>query len=53
MSRWLQNFAFRITMDAWIFLLSGVLAILIAMLTVSFQSIKAARANPVDALRYE
>ena len=54
MSRaWLQNFAYRTSLDVWIFLFAGVLALGIAVLTVSFQSVKAATANPVDCLRYE
>jgi putative ABC transport system permease protein len=53
MSNWLQNFAYRIDMGWWIFILSGALALFIALLTVSYQAIKAANANPVDALRYE
>jgi putative ABC transport system permease protein len=53
MNRWLQNFAYRINMSWWIFTLAGVIALLIAMLTVSWQSYKAANRNPVDALRYE
>jgi len=53
MSKWLQNFPYRINLTIWTFLLSGLLAILIALLTVSWQAIQAARANPVDSLRYE
>jgi putative ABC transport system permease protein len=53
MSRWLQNFAFKIDVDLWPFLLSAVLALIIALLTVSYQSIKASLTNPVDCLRYE
>jgi putative ABC transport system permease protein len=53
MNRWLQNFAYRIEIGIWIFVLSGILALLIALLTVSYQAIKAAVANPVEALRYE
>lgn len=53
MQHWLQNFAYRVSMDPWIFLLSGALAVLIAFLTVSTRSIKAAMANPVDSLRTE
>ena len=53
MSQWLQNFAYRISLGIWIFLLTGVLALVIALATVSFQSIRAALANPVEALRYE
>ena len=53
MNRWLQNFAYRIEIGIWIFVLSGMLALLIALLTVSCQAIKAAVANPVESLRYE
>ncbi len=48
---WLQNFAFRINMTFWTILLSGISVLLIAWLTVSFQSVKAALANPVDSLK--
>ena len=51
--RWLQNFAYRINIGLGIFLVSGMIALVIALLTVSYQTIKAARANPVDSLRYE
>ncbi|MGA0560341.1 FtsX-like permease family protein [Larkinella sp. VNQ87] len=51
--RWLQDFAYRIDIDWWVFVLAGLLAILIALLTVSFQSIKAAFMNPVKSLRSE
>jgi len=53
MDNWLQEFAFRINISIWIFLVSGLLAQVIAIATVSFQSIKAAQANPVDSLKYE
>ena len=53
MYRWLQNFAYRIDINIWIFILSGTIALFIALLTVSYQTIKAATANPVDSLRYE
>ena len=53
MNKWLQNFVYRINLSIWIFILSGLTALVIALLTVSFQSIKAAMANPVDSLRYE
>ena len=53
MGRWLRGFAFRTSLDVRIFLLSGLYALAIALLTVSFQVVRAARANPVDALRYE
>jgi putative ABC transport system permease protein len=51
MSRYLQGFAYRINISWWVFALSGVMALLIAFVTVSFQSVKAAMANPVDSLR--
>ena len=53
MNKWLQSFAYRIHIGISLFLLSGTITLLIALLTVSFQTIKAARANPVDSLRYE
>jgi putative ABC transport system permease protein len=53
MNRWLQDFAYRIPIGIETFLLAGVLALMIAWLTVIYQSIKAALANPVDSLRYE
>lgn len=53
MNRWLQNFAYRIEMSWWAFVLAGGMALLIALLTVSAQAIRAALANPVEALRYE
>jgi putative ABC transport system permease protein len=53
MNKWLQNFAYRINIGLWMFIISAVVALVIALLTVSFQSIKAATANPVDSLRYE
>jgi putative ABC transport system permease protein len=53
MSRWLQDFAYRIDLNWWIFALAGIVALLIALFTISFQSIKAALANPVKSLRNE
>jgi putative ABC transport system permease protein len=53
MSRWLQNFAYRISIGLWVFILSALLALVLAVLTVSFQAFKAGTANPVDSLRYE
>jgi len=53
MDRWLQNFAYRTGMGVGIFILSGLLAFIIAVITVSYQSIKIAITNPVDSLRYE
>ena len=53
MSDWLDNFAYRFDLNICIFIISGLGALAIAMLTVSYQTIKAATANPVDTLRYE
>ncbi|MEO9053126.1 MAG: FtsX-like permease family protein, partial [Ginsengibacter sp.] len=53
MNKWLQSFAYRIHISWWIFLAGGIAAILIALITVSFQAIKAAIANPVESLRSE
>jgi putative ABC transport system permease protein len=53
MHRWLLDFAYRISLSVWIFVLAGGLALLIAFLTVSFQAIKAARTNPVVTLHAE
>ena len=51
MSTWLQGFAYRIDLDPWLFLLGGALALGIALLTVSYQAVRAANANPADVLR--
>jgi putative ABC transport system permease protein len=53
MNQWLENFAYRTSISGDIFLLSALIAALIAVFTVSYQSVKAALANPVDSLRYE
>jgi putative ABC transport system permease protein len=53
MNRWLQNFAYKSGIGVWVFLLTGILAVGIALATVSYQSIKAALLNPVDAIKYE
>ena len=53
MNKWLENFAYRVEVSPWIFALAGGLTMMIALLTVSFQAIKAAVANPIEALRYE
>ncbi len=53
MKNWLQNFAYRASIDAWIFVLAGAGALTIAMLAVSYQSVRAALANPIDSLKYE
>ncbi len=53
MNKWLQDFAYRVEISWWIFALAGVVAIVIALLTVSYQSIRVALANPVKSLRTE
>lgn len=53
MSKWLQDFAYRIDISVWTFLLAAALALIIALLTLSWQTIRAARANPVESLKYE
>jgi len=53
MNKWLQNFAYRIDLSWWMFVLAAGLALLIALIIVSFQTVKAALRNPVDSLRYE
>ncbi|MCL5268203.1 MAG: ABC transporter permease [Bacteroidetes bacterium] len=53
MTKWLQNFEYKITINAWVFIISGLIVFLTAMLTLSFQAIKAGLSNPVNALRYE
>jgi putative ABC transport system permease protein len=51
--KWLQAFAYRITIHWWIFIIAGTASLIVAGITVSVQSIKAAMANPVDSLRSE
>ena len=53
MNRWLKNFAYRTDINILVFIVSGVLVLAVALFTVSFQSIRAATANPADSLRYE
>lgn len=53
MNEWLKGFEYKISLDVWIFLASGLVAFLIALLTVSYRSIKAAHSNPLDALRQD
>ena len=53
MNKWLEDFAYRITISWWMFVVAGTVTVLIAVITVSFQAIKAAVANPVKSLRTE
>jgi putative ABC transport system permease protein len=53
MYKWLNDFEYRVDIGWWVFVVAGVVALLIALLTISFQSIKAAIANPVKSLRTE
>jgi putative ABC transport system permease protein len=53
MHQWLENFAYRIEMGWWMFLISGMTALIIAIGTIGFRAIKAALANPVDSLKRE
>ena len=53
MERWLQNFAYKIDISLWLFMFAGLIALFIAWFTISTHAIKAALANPVEALRYE
>jgi ABC-type antimicrobial peptide transport system permease subunit len=53
MNNWLQNYAYKISVEWWMFLLAGLLTVFIALLTVSYQSIKASLRNPVKSLRTE
>jgi putative ABC transport system permease protein len=53
MSRWLQGFAYRTNLAAWLFLASGMAALVIAAATVGSQVVRAAAADPVETLRYE
>ncbi|HEV3252004.1 MAG TPA: hypothetical protein VGZ71_13685, partial [Puia sp.] len=53
MHKWLQSYEYRIRIQWWVFLASGILSIVISLVTVSFQSIKAALANPAKSLRTE
>jgi len=53
MKRWLTDFAYRISISVWVFILAGVLTLFIAALTVIYQATRAALMNPVDSLKYE
>jgi putative ABC transport system permease protein len=52
-SSWLQNFAYRISIDPTLFILGGASALLIGFLTISYHTLKTARTNPVDSLKHE
>ncbi|MFC1493538.1 ABC transporter permease, partial [candidate division KSB1 bacterium] len=52
-NKWLQNFAYRTDIDPYVFIAAGAFVLFIAILTIAFQTVKAALANPVDSLRYE
>ncbi len=53
MNKWLENYNYRTDISWWVFAIAGLLAVMIALVTVSFQAIKAAMANPVKSLRAE
>lgn len=53
MHKWLQNFAYRVNIGVWVFILSASLALFIELIAVSYQAIKAAAANPIESLSYE
>jgi putative ABC transport system permease protein len=53
MDHWLQSFAYRIKINGWIYALAGMISLAIALLTISYQAVKAALANPVQSLRSE
>jgi putative ABC transport system permease protein len=53
MNKWLEDFAYRIHLEWWMFALAGIISFIIAIVTLSFQAIKAAMANPVKSLRTE
>jgi len=53
MDQWLMDYAYRISISWWVFAIAGFIALFIALITISFQTIKAATATPVDSLRNE
>ena len=53
MNDWLEGFAYRISISWWMFIAAGALAIMIALITIGFQAVKAGIANPVKSLRTE
>jgi len=53
MNKWLQNYAYHIHLRIWMFLGAGLMVLAVALITVSYQAVKAALSDPVDSLRYE
>jgi putative ABC transport system permease protein len=53
MSKWLESFAYRVDLSWWVFVLAGLIAVVVALVTVGWHAIRAATANPVESLRYE
>lgn len=53
MNKWMENFAYKATLSWWVFVLAGLIALGIVLFTVSWLTYRAARRNPVEALRYE
>ncbi len=53
MNKWLQSFAYRVNISWWVFVIAGIVSVLVALITISFQAVKAAVANPVKSLRSE
>ncbi|MCJ7648693.1 MAG: hypothetical protein MUP85_08775, partial [Candidatus Lokiarchaeota archaeon] len=53
MNRWLQDYAYRISIEWWVFAIATFSTVLIAVITVSYQAVKAATANPIKSLKYE
>ena len=53
MNKWLENYAYRININPWIFILSAIITIAVVLATISFHTIKAATINPIKSLRYE
>ncbi|HMW25887.1 MAG TPA: hypothetical protein PKC51_04585, partial [Ferruginibacter sp.] len=53
MNKWLQDFAYRVDISWWVFVVAGIGAVLIAFITIGFQAIRAATVNPVKSLRTE
>lgn len=53
LNQWLRNYAYRISIEWWVFAIATILSVAVAMISVSFQAVKAARGNPIDSLKYE